>query len=565
MQRKHIAATIILLLLGVTACKKGEQPQDDPIQPDSGVTIYGRITVSGKPLAAVVVSDGEMCVQTDADGIYQMKSKKKNDLVFISVPAYCRPRREASTSTPQFWQRLGAGASEAERHDFILEEDPGQDNHTRIIFGDIHIYDSKSAAYFSQSVCAKLRKELKEGKYENPCGLTLGDMSWDYYWYDYDSGCYDNAKYLAQMDKTDFPVYGTVGNHDHDMKYNGQWWNSRAELETVGEDWTVMIPYRFRQGPTCYSANIGKIHYISMDNALTTDDGTGEKDGRGCVLGFTDNDLKWLKQDLSYVDASTPIVLSLHIPLSDIHGKLKPAYKGLNYYNGKSLETMLKPFAGHNLMLVLSAHTHTLYTNRVETSGGLSFVEIVNGAVCGSFWHSAKHDMKLTVCKDGTPGGYRVLQFNGREITQNSYMAMEKNDFYPFRSYDRNKIAISSNKWAEQIAISDMGTKSSANYVYINIFDWNEDWTLSVTEDGRPLTAERLNGIYDPLALELAAKGLLGELEIPAHPLFRVRASSATSTLVIKVTDPYGKSAVENMVRPKNFTRTQYENEDYSK
>lgn len=549
----------VLAALIAVACKKDPGKGDEvPISYEPGTTVYGLVkTEGGTPVQYAVVSDGVHCVRTGENGVYQLKSEKKNGLVFICPPPYYTVAR--IKSQPQFYQHLTSVPESPERHDFTLLEDPDQDVHTRLVFGDIHVYNDASAGYFTNLLASKVNKELSSSKYRNPVGLTLGDMSWDYHWY---QSNYRNTKYLQLADGINLPIFNTVGNHDHDMKHDGKWINSKQELEDTGEDWTVEIPYRDKQGPTCYSWNIGKIHYISMDDAMTIDDGTGDVDGRGCVLGFTDTDLNWLKEDLKYVSPKKPIVLSVHIPFSNREGTIRGgAYSGLNYYAGRTNADMLAPFKGYNLKLVLSAHIHNLFNNNV-TIDGTEFPEYNCGAVCGHFWSTCSKGISL--CSDGTPNGYRILEWNGENLASNYFQTLDKKGFYPFRSYDRNKIQLTDQKIASESLSSGYYNASSDNYVYINVWDWKDGWSISVKEDGKELPVENVGRIHDPLALLMRCNGMSSVTNCSSD-MRRVKASSANSTLVITVKDEYGHVATENMTRPKAFDIKTYQNEDYSK
>ena len=57
----------LLLLTALCAawCAQAQKPN-----------IMGRVTCKGKPVAGVVVSDGELVVRTDSDGRYEMSSSK---------------------------------------------------------------------------------------------------------------------------------------------------------------------------------------------------------------------------------------------------------------------------------------------------------------------------------------------------------------------------------------------------------------------------------------------------------------------------------------------------------
>lgn len=550
---KYLA--IVCLVLSCTKPESGDKK--DVIKIDDGTTIYGKVTCDGKvPMGFTVVSDGVTCVKTDADGVYQIVSSKKNGIVYICPPAYYTVDRIGSQ--PQFYQLLGKDPDTAERHDFALISDPDQDNHTRFVFGDIHVYNDNSADFFSNLFVSKVNKMLFPGVYKIPVGLTLGDMSWDLHWY---KSNYRNTKYIALANALNLPVFNTVGNHDHDMKFDGHWINSKQELEDTGEDWTVEIPYREKQGPTCYSWNIGKIHYISMDDVLTLDDGTGADDGRGCTLGFTEADLQWLREDLKFVNPAKPIVLSVHIPFSNIEGTKRASYEKLTRFAGLNSEHMLEPFKGYNLQLVLSAHIHNLYNNKV-TIGDISFPEFNCGAVCGHFWSTSPKG--LSICSDGVPCGFRIMEWSGEKLKSNIYQPLEKKGFYPFRSYDRNCIEITSEKSQSEAMASGFYTKDSDNYVYISVWDWKEGWSISVKENGKELNVENVGRIFDPLALLMRSNGMTA-VSRAGFDMRRVKASSANSTLVITVKDEYGNSATETMTRPKEFSIATYKSEDYSK
>lgn len=517
---------------------------------DEGVTLFGYVKCGTTPIKDVVVSDGVLCTKTDKNGLYQLKSAKKNGLVFISIPAYyC----VAATNTqPQFYKQLTLPTTQLERKDFALYSDPGQYHHTRYLYGDIHIHQPSSEVEFAK-FAKKINAELSKPLYKTPYGLTLGDMTWDWFWYhDPDDGYHDYWYQIPEFMRdiktiNGLQIFYTVGNHDHDMKYQGNWWNSNNEYETTGEDWTCEIPYRAQQGPTCYSCNIGSVHYVSMDDAITIDDGTGTKSGRGCKLGFTDVDLEWLKQDMSYVDSSVPVVLTVHIPFTTETG----SFRGTT---GHTLAEMLAPFKGRSgKLLVISAHLHRMHNHPSKTTGGITFEEWNMPAVCGYFWRTSINGWNL--CTDGVPGGYRVLEFDGPNIVNSQYFATESpvGEYYPFRAYDRNTIKLKSNKYS---TAGGFDVENKDNYVYLYVWDWNPDWKISMYEVGAGyLTPERLtDGIYDPLITEANILGKLSGAPALNYKTFRAKATSATSVIQITVTDKFGKQAHETMVRPKTFS-----------
>ena len=99
------------------------------------------------------------------------------------------------------------------------------------------------------------------------------------------------------------------------------------------------------------------------------------------------------------------------------------------------------------------------------------------------------------------------------------------------------------------------------NEVLINVWGYDPQWKVEVTENGNPLVVSRVNA-YDPLHIISYAALRLNANSVPtedftasktAH-MFKVKASNATSSLQIKVTDRFGRIFTETMVRPKALT-----------
>ena len=102
--------------------------------------------------------------------------------------------------------------------------------------------------------------------------------------------------------------------------------------------------------------------------------------------------------------------------------------------------------------------------------------------------------------------------------------------------------------------------------MYINVFDYDPSWKIEVTENGKSLPYEVVK-VKDPLHLAAYEAKRYNENKTPTSSfnaytvnshIFRVQASSATSTLEIKVTDRFGNSAAESMKRPKAFSLQAY-------
>ena len=520
---------------------------DEEIQPASGSTVYGKVSCGGTGVPGVVVSDGVEVAKTDSKGVYQLKSKKYHGYVFISTPSGYEPL--TSGLLPKIHAPLKSAATVAERVDFQLKKVDGQDNHRMLILGDIHLAkrtdDQKQFREFVSDINTTIA--ATPGKVY---ALTLGDMTWDLYWivnnYSFKEYLTDAAGIQGVM------LYHTIGNHDHSMYYMG-------DYDTVKE-------YKELIGPTYYSFNIGKVHYVVLDDVECTNKtpSTDEK-GNPCYERAYNgkvvaDELAWLRKDLASVPNGTPLVVTMHIPLYGDDGKYRLS-------DASSLEGILKAYPEVHLY---TAHTHTMYnTDHLSTD---HIYEHNAGSVCGTWWWSAKETPGVHIGQDGSPGGYSVLDVTGTSF-QWQYKATGKPADHQFRTYDRNQIHLTAAQYVPnsngtyKFEPSLWGSASSANEVYINVWDWDPSWTVEVTENGTPLTVSRLlSGEKDPLHLIAYTAKRVNKNAKPTFAteknrhLFKVTASSATSTLEIKVTDRFGNVSTETMTRPKAFTTDTYQN-----
>ena len=530
-----------------------------------GVTVYGRVLCGEKPVGGVAVTDGENVVTTDADGYYSMSSAKPHGMVYISVPSGYTVKRGYG-AVPEFYHHTAKNAGVAERIDFELIDDGDQTNHTMLLLGDIHLmgYNSngneanRNLTQFNALV-NEINRYVADNEGSKIYAMTLGDMTWDSYWIWNNFGIPD---YVQISDRFNLNVYCTVGNHDNDL--------------TVAEDWACMADWRRYYGPTYYSFNIGQVHYISLDNVITRNGGTIETRDYNC--GLTDQILTWLKKDLALVAKDTPIVVAMHIPLLNING-------GTYMSGDNDMDTykIIDAFYDYSDVTYFSAHSHTLYNNYGE--------EVLNwnkfkyqpinehnvGAACADFWGSGSIDKDLLISRDGSPGGYRILNVAGKN-RQMTFKATGKDKNYFFRAYDRNSIQISAEKYIPNAGanhkaefekyLDEYADASSENYVYIHVWDWYEGWNISVKEGSTSLAVEDLGKYKDPLYMistmvRRCNAADNGSYTLDMYPqncqhMFRVKASSATSTVTITVTDPFGNMDIQEIKRPRAFSIAEY-------
>ncbi|MGM9740871.1 MAG: calcineurin-like phosphoesterase C-terminal domain-containing protein [Candidatus Cryptobacteroides sp.] len=511
----------------------------DGVEPAEGSTVYGRVYCDDKPLQGVVISDGIEVVATNADGIYQMKSAKKYGYVFISIPSGYEVATEGVL--PANHVLLKQNASTAERVDFRLFEAGDQTNHTMLVLGDMHLAGGRNndRKWFTQ-FCLEVNDYVKSHSSDKVYAVTLGDMTWDYYWYD------RNYQFLQYLDdvKTvgDLTIFHTIGNHDHDMNLPGDFQNA--------------VQFTREVAPDFYSFNIGKVHYVVLDNILSTSKGGGPSDRKYNEL-VTDEELAWLAKDLSYVSKSTPVVVSMHATTTNLDTEA----------NRTALFGCL---SGYDQVHFLTGHTHVVANKKSS-----NWYDHNCGAVCADWWDCVyKSEGKVHIGTDGAPGGYEIFNIAGTEFKwQFKGSGMDKN--IQFRTYDRNNIHLTAEKYMSgktdaQIALFETvagswKTANNANEVYLNVWNYGPGWSIEVTENGKPLTVTQSGGtsFRDPLHIitYIPTSGKTAEDSFTTKSnshMWKVTASSATSTLEIKVTDNFGNVYTETMTRPKAFNIDTY-------
>lgn len=508
------------------------------VEPREGYNVYGAVISKGKGVRDVVVSDGVNFTTTDDKGVYYLKSGEKYSLVYITVPSGYEAEQKGVV--PQFFRNLDGNTATTERADFMLTPVANQDQHTMLFFGDMHLAKRNNDQGQFQVFVDEVNNYLKANPSRNIYAQTLGDMTWDLYWY---SNNMTPSDYLNKVNRdfesTKLPIYHCMGNHDHEM-------GSQSTGFPIG-DFNCEVAYRKVLGPNFYSYNVGKVHYVVIDDIDCTNDGTGSRTYNANVIS---DQLQWLAADLSYVSKSTPVVIITHAPIYNYNGK-----KALDNY-----DALMSCLQGYKTYFI-TGHTHDMYnTDKMMTDGHM---ELNSGSICATWWWTGKDTPGLFLARDGSNGGYRVWEVNGTDIKW-YYKSTAKDRNVQFRTYDGNQVNIPTTNFTEKIGKlpAPWNATQSDNYIYIEVWDYDPQWTISVTENGKDLPATRMT-LYDPLhylAYEGKGHDTNAFLTMPTPNMFRVKASAPNTTVEIKVTDRFGRVYTERMARPRPFNLNEYTN-----
>ncbi len=490
---------------------------------DEATTVYGCITCGEEPLQGVVVSDGIEVTETDDKGMYQLKSEKYHGYVFVSVPGGYEAKAEGVF--PQLYKLLSEPAKNREKIDFDLVKVENQDNYKVLFFGDMHLANRNNDMRQFSKFIDEINDYAAAGAGQKIYGVTIGDMTWDLYWV---TNAFNLSNYVSEInDIKGMQIFHTVGNHDHEMKAVG--------------DYDTVIKFKETIAPTYYSFNIGKVHYVILDDIDCTNDGTGS---RTYVTQIVDNQVEWLKKDLQYVSKDTPLILVMHAPLRDTRNKTEITNLISSYSN----------------VHVVSGHTHKV-TNYINSG----YMEHVSGAVCADWWWSGKNVPDCLVSTDGAPGGYAVWDVKGTDFKWR-YKATGKPEDYQFRSYDLNNVTFVRDELsgASEDNLNSYAAaypRNSKNEVLINVWNWNDRWKISVEDENGNVLRTSHKSAYDPLhiAVRYAWNSTTENFSTQKNgDFFSVTAADADVDLVITVEDEFGNVYTEKMQRPKTFSAETY-------
>ena len=521
-------------------------------EPSACTTVFGLVSSEEGPVANVVVSDGTEVTVTDDKGIYELKSAKKWGYVFISVPSGYEVAAEGVF--PQFYQTLKGAADVVEQKDFKLTKVDGQDRYKLFLLGDMHLANrTNDAAQFTQFT-TDLNAYMAQHSGQKMYALTLGDMTWDLYWY---KNNYALPQYRETINRQvkNLQIYHTMGNHDNDFM--------------TTSDYDAAVKYVDCIGPTFYSFNIGQVHYVVMDNIdCSAYDGT---DSRNYVKKLSNEQLNWLAKDLAYVDKSTPLIVAMHAQI------YKPTSTGFAFdHDSANTEALLAALDGYEVHFV-TGHTHKVYniTPDDDVVKGRDIHEHNSGAICASWWWSGNLTPGVHVSIDGAPGGYAIWDIDGTDFAW-LYKSTGWPEEYQFRSYDLNNVSFSMDDVPNipsnvliQLAYKkyvNAYPENSDNEVLIKIWNWNSNWELSVVERGKTLEYTPV-WAYDPLHIAALSVPRFNNSGITSTPsfvtesatnFFKVKADDADVDLTITVKDEFGHTWTEEMQRPKAFSTDAY-------
>ena len=433
----------------------------------------------GKAVAGVVVSDGLNTAQTDEKGRFELEADDDSRFVFISTPSgYISSTLKGKNL---FYKEI---KKKVKSYDFVVEKNAKDDtNHNVIVIADPQISDRDELPELSKHA-EDIAAYVKEIDGEYTFGLCLGDIvGWDHSIY---------PEYNKVMDKTGLEYRYVIGNHD---------------MTNYGRSYeTSMTNYEDMFGPCWYSFNVGKVHYIVLNDNFFL--------GRDWYyIGYLDErQLAWLEKDLSYVPKGSKVVVSMHIPTTlDKSDRDAFSYDVIvdNLCNKTALYDMLKPYE----TLILSGHMHTADYEQIAPN----ITEINVAGLCGAWWCGE-------VCIDGSPAGFKHFDMDGDKSTW-----IYKGCGHPL-------------DYQMKVYVDD---PTFPGEVIANVWDYDPTWKVEYFEDGVKVCDMERFMDKDPLARELYKdQSKLKRNWVYAartENMFRAKKSEDAKKLEVRVTDRFGR------------------------
>ena len=357
----------------------------------------------------VSVSNGIDVVRTNSEGEYEIDLPEEA-VLFISKPAnYDVPVSEDNlprffythypTGTPNVaeweWDVIAPTGPMPESVNFPLLASQAKNG---IHINAMAFADPQAKREEEQDM---VREDVVNELIGNPFGahfgITVGDVVYD------TLSLYErHNRMFAQIG---IPIWNVPGNHD--MNYRSP--NNKYATQTFVSVF----------GPTYYSFDYGSIHVVALNNVQYKGDGNGKYDNKIYRGYIPENQLRWLRNDLQYVEKDKFIVIATHIPLVTyaLDGK-EERYAGgddINTVNLDKLLEILTPFehiygiAGHD-----SSNSWKVQINHTHGWQGTPWIAHTLAEVRGSGWEKGPRDergVRAGTMHDGNPNGYYVLKF----------------------------------------------------------------------------------------------------------------------------------------------------------
>lgn len=386
--------------------------------------LRGRVTAEGRGVAGVRVTDGRSFVETDRRGFYRLPAAEGAEFVYLTLPdGYEIPAREGAAT---LYRRIDP--EQPAHYDFTLRRSAKDMTHHRLLLvADPQVYFEQELDSVRRAA-ADMRLTAADGMetFGVACGDIIGDITRKPLLF---------GPVRDALAESGMPFFYVFGNHDMDVEARSNDYSKES--------------FKERFGPTYYSFDRGRIHYVVLDDVFFL--------ARGYLYtGYLEErQLQWLEEDLAAVPHGRTVVVCFHIPTWSRAARQgewseEEANKVLN--NRRALYRLLEPYRAH----ILSAHEH-YNENYLPVE---HVFEHVHAPLSTLFWQTPWS-------MDGIPAGYAVYEADGDELTW----------YWKAVDYDRGR---------QFTAYAVGADRRKPEAVTVNVWNYDPAWKVRWYENGEP-------------------------------------------------------------------------------
>ena len=394
---------------------------------DKALLLRGTVVdEAGRGISGVVVNNGREFCKTDKRGAWQLTTDTTvSKFVSISTPREYELPATDGIATGFYIPVREAVAHRTANRFTLHRRDSVSDKFHYIAISDPQILNAHDMKRWrNETVPSILRTAQQLRKTGEVVGMTLGDVVFD------NMAIY--PQYCHSLKNRRMVFFQCIGNHDFEKAY-ADLHNSQLGAARYAEQ---MFGRYF--GPVNYSFNIGRAHIVTIKNI-------NYRGGCKYEEEITEEDLRWLERDLSFVPKDRLVILNMHAPGWNSQETID------NILNAERLKEILAPYDAH----IFAGHTH--FFENVEVAPRLYQHNIA--AACGAWWTS-------NLNRDGAPNGYMVATVDGTAMRWKYRSANTKADV--------------------QMRVYKPGEFRAAKDCFVaNIWEWDPHCRVMWYEDGK--------------------------------------------------------------------------------
>lgn len=383
----------------------------------------GRRDARERGVGGVSVSNGIEVTRTRPNGSYELALPPES-ILFVSKPAGYELPVDAD-NLPQFYYihypdgTPNPGGFEypviaptgplPDRIDFALYPGRFEHRYEALAFADPQAGNDEELDMLREDLITELIDNTNA-----LFGVVAGDVVND------DLSLYPRHNRI--MGAIGIPIFNVPGNHD--INYDAP--NDRYATET----------FKRYFGPTYYSFNYGKVHFLMLDNVEYKGQGQGRYDHTSYRGYISDEQLTWLANDLRHVDKDSLIVIVTHISLLTfaLDGSGGRYVQGDNI-NTVNLDQLLDVLRGHEHVYAIAGHDTSnswqVYIDHEHNWQGPYPIHAQTLIEARHGWDGPRDERGVRTghMQDGSPNGYYILSFDGNRYSTRFKAASQDPDY----------------------------------------------------------------------------------------------------------------------------------------